>query len=192
MNYYLVGAITIILISVITFLMMIFAPNSKTFIDETIFSQDLDDLKIHKNILVDDLNSVTEWKPHLFSKNINIAPLKSNTKDLVSQIPEFKCGYFFKIDQDTHTYKIPGNKECNNTLRAVFGLKVSNERLCSVWVNDEARHFKNKWIIFDPSKDNAFINDSFAALYGISLDFDRPKNIPMGSSEKNIQFYNYV
>lgn len=171
MNYYLAGTITIFLIIVATFLLMIFAPSSNNFIETDLnLNQHLEDIASPelKQILLNELETTENWELHPNS-NFEITKVGPETEYLLKQIPEYisDTGYFFKVRDELHTKPIKQEQKLYN---AVLGLKVSNERLCSVWVDDEARAIKNKWIIYDSSKNNAFINDSFSYLYGIYIN----------------------
>lgn len=111
-----------------------------------------------------------------------------NTYNLIQNTPNVKSCAFLRIDANSSLNKNKGWAErSNKTLCCLFILETSGQKIdrCGIWVNGESKSLsKNKFIIFDGSKEHSIYNKLSRPIYALMLDIERPNKLPDGASQR--------
>ena len=195
-----------VIIFVISFALLIFAPRSKNYYNSNIFPiiQYLNDN--NKDVFFNDLEIIKkdkEWLiwPTSVNNDVFVYPIfmfgifseyrkvKCNKSlKLINNIPNIKTFAYLKISKKSCIIKNKKWKDIsNNTFCCLFILEapyVSKKDECCIWVDGETKKIvKNDLIVYDASKENSIINKSDYPIYILMLDVKKPLKYTLGISD---------
>jgi hypothetical protein len=189
---------TIVVLTIITFILIIFLPTPLSFFT-------IDDISHFLMLLEDDDNflKITEELEKEFSEmnktnctkilfdGVNICVDENKMPMLfkcLRSIPDVEKVFLQYIPKKINMKHRKGSADyCNNKLRCVLPIKIPGAKKSGIWNDGETKFFVDgEWIIYDDSRENSIFNKhKRSTVYLLVVDVKRPHKIPLGIAVEN-------